>query len=223
MLYSKKHISHITSKTTAFTLLEVLVVLVLIGLLSTLLLQGFSYTLTLRGKILKQLGRVQNQEVVESWFRNTTSNLILKDKYPEEPLSFKGSPLVIKGDTIFSLNNAPGMLQPAEWRLQNDDDGYTRLFYSSNYQPTYTQSNSPRSDNESNQLDWMVAEWFQVDAAFSYLDKNGNWHENWPNKQYPDELPVGIMLNISREIQPFFWYSRLKMEKKVRLINRLTG
>ena len=47
----------IAEKQIGFTLLEVLVVLVIVSLISTLLLQGFGYSLNLRSKVIRQLDR----------------------------------------------------------------------------------------------------------------------------------------------------------------------
>lgn len=202
-----------TLPTHGFTLLEILVVLVIVTLVSTLLLQGFSYSLNLREKVLRQLGRVQNNELVESWFRKSTASFVLREKRLEDPLFFKGSVNRISGDTLFSLDQPIGVLTTIEWILESDADGYVKLFYTSNY----LQRDSKISQNKRQQR-WQVAKWLAASANFTYLDKDRNWHQNWPPNEYPDELPTGIMLSIDKEIRPFFWYSRILGDKKAPII-----
>jgi len=192
-------------KQKAFTLLEVLVVLVIVSLISTLLLQGFGYTVNLRSKVLRQLGRVQNEELTEYWFRQTTSSFSLREKQPEEALSFQGSAHSIKGESLVSLDQPIGVISPIEWHIESTDDGYLHLYYR-------------KSQNQ--KKGWLIATWLGKEANFSYLDPIGNWHSYWPVEQYPEQLPTGIMLNVAQDRNSFFWYSRIIGEKKAPIIFR---
>jgi len=112
-----------------FTLLEMLVVLVLLGLISTLLLQGFVYIINLRFRVLTHLDDLQRGTLQEYWFRSTTAAIIAD--YQEGKYIFKGNQREFSGLTAAPLEASVGTLSPFTWQLQYKN-GITTLSYRKN-------------------------------------------------------------------------------------------
>ena len=109
-----------------FTLLEMLVVLVLVGLLSTLLLQGFFYILHLRTGLLVQLSDLQYGSLQEYWFRSTTAATVAD--YGDGKSIFRGNEHEFSGLTIAPSEASIGVLASYAWQLQYNG-GMTTLRY----------------------------------------------------------------------------------------------
>ncbi|NOS89270.1 MAG: prepilin-type N-terminal cleavage/methylation domain-containing protein [Methylococcaceae bacterium] len=174
-------------KAHGFTLMEVLVVLVLVSLLTGLLMEGFAYVLRLRFSVTTQLKRQRVQQLQEHWYRNLLTGLMVNSR--DEPTLFKGSPTVLQGQSINTLDAHIGVLQTFTLTLDIKGDHTTLRYQSSNAE------------------NWILGEWTAGTAAFSYLDYQGHWLSDWPPKfgVVSQQLPNAIQVHIASETQPITW------------------
>lgn len=172
-----------------FTLLEMLVVLVLVGLLSTLLLQGFFYILHLRAGLLVQLSDLQYGALQEHWFRSTIAATVAD--YSDGKNIFRGNEHEFSGLTMAPLEASIGMLAPYAWELQSQE-GRTTLRYR-------------KGEGDY----WEVATWLGERGSFRYMDTNGKWYNQWPpqffSSNIPAQLPTIILLQGQRRQTPITW------------------
>jgi len=177
----------ISSNIKGFTLLEMLVVLVLVGLVSTLLLQGFSYVLHLRERFLQQLNDLQQGAIQEYWFRSSTSALIAN--YENAEPIFKGDSKQFSGLTLSALDADGGVPMPMTWQLHYEY-GITSLRY------LHTGGET-----------WQILQWQSDVGEFQYLSVQGEWHSEWPpalGDQSP-QLPRAILLTGQKRQSIFTW------------------
>jgi general secretion pathway protein J len=183
--------------TRGFTLLEMLVVLVLVGLLSTLLLQGFFYILHLRAGLLVQLSDLQYGSLQEHWFRSTTAATVAD--YGDGKSIFRGNEHEFSGLTIAPLEASIGVLAPYAWELQYKE-GMTTLRYR-------------KGDGDY----WEVATWLGEHGSFRYMDTSGKWYNQWPpqffSNNIPAQLPAIILLQGQRRQTPTTWIVQLTGNK----------
>jgi general secretion pathway protein J len=174
-----------------FTLLEMLVVLVLVGLISTLLLQGFSSVLQLRSGFIAQLEATQRGALQEYWFRSTIT-AIMTD-YRDGEHIFKGEERQLSGLTIAALDQMTGMPSAFAWQLKYAD-GTTTLLYQNN-KGEY----------------WEIARWLGEQGRFRYMAVDGQWHTQWPPRLglEPAQIPRAILLEGQRRQTPFTWIVKL--------------
>ena len=175
-------------KNSGFTLLEVLVVLVIMGLLSTLLLEGFFFVLDLRWRVLTQLQDAQYSAMQEYGFRSTVA-AIVSDYYGGKNL-FQGNEHELSGLTIAPLEASMGTLLPFAWQIQHQQ-GTTILRYR-------------KHDGEY----WEITRWVGEEGRFLYQDEEGTWHSQWPPQSFktsPPQLPHLILLQGQRRQAPMTW------------------
>lgn len=148
------------------SLLELLVVFVLVSMISTVLVQGFGFGLSLYQRVTERSQLHQSELLASAWFRSVNESLV--------PSKIPGSSLI--GDssefTAVSMNAllaSRGLPEKVVWRL---DAG--ALFYQESLQSLEI----AEADN----------------ASFAYLDKAGRWHSFWPINESGYELPVAIRL-----------------------------
>lgn len=181
----------VTIKSQGFTLFEILVVFVIVGLLSILLLQGFSYVLYLRLQFLRQSILLQQDTMQEYWFRTTTQAIIVD--YREGEHNFKGDEQQFSGLTLAALDKDVGVPAPFAWQLQTEG-GINRLSYQA-----------------SNGQQWTILEWLGESGHFYYLDAEGKQHSKWPPKFGLDipQIPRVILFLGHRRQAPFTWLIKL--------------
>lgn len=195
-----------SSRRRGFTLLEMLVVLVLLGLISTLLLQGFVYIINLRLRVLTHLDDLQRGTLQEYWFRSTTA-AILAD-YQEGKYIFKGNQREFSGLTAAPLDASVGSLSPFAWQLQ--------------YKNSITTLSYRKNDDEY----WEIAHWAGDKGAFSYMDTKGKWYNQWPPQffsQFPPQLPSVILFVGQRRQTPISWMVSLSDRNMTKRDPRLDG
>jgi len=186
-----------------FTLLEMLVVLVIVSLISTVLLEGFSYVLHLRSGFLVQLENGQKGVIQEHWFRSSIAGIVTD--YQEGEDIFKGKERELSGLTLAALDSIAGAPTSFAWQLQYTD-GTTRL----NYQ------------NSQGEI-WEVAHWFGDEGYFQYRAVNGDWHNQWPPQLglKTAQIPRLIVLHGKRRQTPFAWIVKLAEDDQTRIDYRL--
>lgn len=191
---------------TAFTLLEMLVVLVIISMVTTLLMQSLQYVLDLRVRFVQQLDDLQQGALRAYWFRSSTRAL-LPDFQPSPGITqnrpvklFKGTSRGFSGLTLAGLEAPSGVPTAFAWRL-NTVNGQMQLEY----------------HNEQEQV-WPILSWTGLQGRFEYLDTEGEWHDNWPptffTRDEPiPQLPEAIALHGMKRAQPFTWIVRVEGNK----------
>jgi len=171
--------------------LEVLVVITIVGLISTLLVQGFTYVIHLRSQFLTQLDDLQRGALQEYWFRSTTG--ALTPDYNDGKHIFKGDSEKFSGLTLAPLNAPAGTPMGFSWQLELKE-GTTTLRY---------------QDETDNTLE--VMRWLGEEGSFTYWSATGESSEEWPPTfgLEPPQLPQLIQLVGKRRQMPLLWIIKL--------------
>jgi len=165
------------SRKKGFTLLEVLVVLILVSMAATLLIQGIGVVLNLRYRAVSFIDQQQHGQLRSAWITQLLNGLV-----PEQPDGdhlFKGGPTRLEGLSIQSLNAESGL--PRHITLELEYQGTNVVL-------------SYRQDD----IHWPLGQWPMSGAAFTYLDPEGNWHDQWPPKGFAEskQLPVAVEIQV---------------------------
>lgn len=174
-----------------FTLVEMLVVFVLVGMLSVLLVEGFTYVLDLRGRFIREVTVMREGELQQSWFSDSVESLVV-DLPSVHGHAFKGSPHAFSGLSLAALTSPAGVPRMVQWRLRSDN-GRVSLVYSS-------RQRGP----------WKVLSWQGTRGTFRYLDARGAWHTHWPLQNSTDQqglpqLPRAIAVRVYQSGKPRLW------------------
>ncbi|GEM_PF-601861 len=200
-----------------FTLLEMLVVLVIFALVSLLLFTLLSQVLQIRARLTDQLAAIRQEAVKETWFREST-RAVLADYTPtpnpyffqsRPPQVFYGKADEFGGLTLMPLDESAGQPMSFAWLLRREQ-GWTLLLY-----------------RTASQQEWEVLRWPGHVGLFQYLDKDKNWHDQWPppvsaaeknnifsQVKPPPQLPEAIVLHGSKQHQPFTWLVAIPGDKE---------
>jgi len=198
------------SKHTAFTLLEMLVVLVILSMVTLLLMQSLQYVLDLRVRFVQQLDDLQQGALRAYWFRSSTAALLPDFRAAPHVIQnrpvkvFKGTDTSFSGLTLAGLEAPSGVPTAFAWKL-NYDDGNVQLEY----------------HTEQEQV-WQILSWTGQRGRFEYLDAKGQWHNYWPPQLFTftldpqnktPQLPEAIALHGIKRAQPFTWIVRIQGQK----------
>ena len=150
------------------SLLELLVVLVIVGLVSTLLLQGLGFGLSLFERVHTR-GESAKQEILHrEWFRGVNESLVAR---PEASgVSLLGDSSSIDTQTLSPLLGAAGVPRAITWRIEDETLWYEESGYVLPIMPV------------------------PPDAAFRFRNGNGNWSLDWPPETNTENLPLAIAL-----------------------------
>ena len=176
-------------KQTGFSLLEILVVMVIMVLLTTVLLQGLDFVMQLRLRFNQQQQQYQRFDLQAFWFRSSSRALLADYEDTLNSYPFKGEAQQFQGLSTAALDNPAGVPTRFSWRLKQTK-GKTELQY----------QQAPKDY-------WTVMRWPETEAYFSYRDKDGGWHTQWPptlGLETP-QLPVLIQLQGFYDDKPFTW------------------
>ncbi|MBT0585048.1 PulJ/GspJ family protein [Alteromonas oceanisediminis] len=198
MTYSNQIGVRRNKKNDGFTLLEMMVVLVLVSLITVLLMQGFSFVVSLQERIRQQLVLIQNIELREQWFR-----LVVRSYHRGRDAdndSFTGESDVFSGLALQPLNGQIGMPTNITWRINNEQKRSILTYQEAQYEPVEVMS------------------WTSEKPEFRYIDADGEVSKSWP----PDELnvsasdvfqnrsasalPKGVVIIDTNEEYALFWY-----------------
>lgn len=167
---------------TAFTLLELLVVLVLVSFITTLLIQGMAYVAKVNETFLKEGGQRQVRELVDGWFVDAIAALSAPER-GDPSGRFRGDALSFQGVTLASMDRREGVPTPFAFRVE-----------------VQTQARDPGADAEliyvRLQADqrWPLVR-LAADSHFEYQDSAGAWHSDWPPAaELADMLPDAVAL-----------------------------
>lgn len=165
----------LTHSQRAFTLIEMLVVLVLVGLMATLIVQGFGYSMGLYQRVIKTQHSAYSEVLAYNWLRSSLSTQIAarpKDR------GLEGNAADLSTYTYQPLLAQQGIKARIRWQLINDG-GDAILTYS-----------------EGNQS-FRVYSWPESSAQFEYLNDTGKWINYWPpEKTDIPALPRALRVQI---------------------------
>jgi len=189
-------------KARGFTLIEVLVVIVLLGLMTFLLMQTMSQVMFLRFRFVSHLESLQVGRVQEHWYRQIVSSVITGLPAPASTgssTSSSTSPKVFKGDekkfSAMILNPLSGFIgAPTQIQMQIDQVG-------GKIQLTYSEGATSL----------VLGAWNADKAKLSYLDKKGEWKEEWPPMgRVPQLTPYGILFEVNDAAGPILWFASVQ-------------
>lgn len=163
---SLKHRSPTARIQRAFTLIEMLVVMVIVGLMATLIVQGFGYSMGIYQRVIKTQRSAYNEVLAYNWLRSSLSAQVAarpKDR------GLEGNSADLSTYTYQPLLSQQGVKTRIRWQLMNDGEGVLL---------NYTQGNQSIG----------LFRWPESSAQFEYLDEKGQWINHWPPEK--TELPA---------------------------------
>lgn len=184
-----------TTTETGFTLLEVLVVLVLVALVSTTILQGFTFAINVQTRIKKQLTETQNSALQENWFRETVRSF--QPNFSNNKEGVIGTASEVKGISLTPLYGQTGIPTATLWRLKSSG-ATSSLYYKIDKLPEIR-----------------VATWNSRDVTFKYTDAKGEFHSSWPPDDETTGLPKGILISTPPKAQGFAWYAAISNSQTI--------
>lgn len=160
----------------AFTLVEMLVVMVIVGLLITVIMQGFGFSMGMYQRVIRVQKNAYSEVLAYDWLRSTLGSQVAarpKDR------GLEGSVTGLSTYTFVPLIDQPGLKTRVGWQL---------LQSGSNVGLEYREGNSL----------FKVYTWPDSRGQFEYLDEKGQWHTQWPlDKTDPPSLPQSVRLLIT--------------------------
>ncbi|WP_439817108.1 prepilin-type N-terminal cleavage/methylation domain-containing protein [Zavarzinia sp. CC-PAN008] len=160
-----------TAARPGFTLLETLVVLVILGLLTTMLMQGFAQAMDLRLRLGTYMDGTGQATLSAAMVRGTLQGLVAtaipddgsaEGRDAADAGAFTGSARLLRGQSLAALDGEIGTPSPIAWTLQRED-GRTVLTY--------------RGRTGTVQR---IRAWAGDGGGFRFRDGAGRWHDIWP-------------------------------------------
>jgi general secretion pathway protein J len=153
----------------AFTLVEMLVVMVLIGLLVTLLMQGFGYAMGIYQRVVQRQYSAYSETMMYQWMESTLGAQIAarpKDR------GLEGDQNQVSTYSFRPLVASPGLKTLVNWQLES-------------------------TGGQLGQTSFVVRSWPSAAGEFEYLADDGSWHSQWPvEKTTAPALPEAVRLVI---------------------------
>ncbi len=179
------------------TLLELLVVMVLLSVITALLMQGLSQSLALYERVQRRQYEGVPQILAMQWFNNSVGSMQAELDVPRQ---LHGDSFFFEGSSQQPLVGKSGEVQPVRWSISQQKGRGVTLDY--------------RQPGRS----WILLRWPEgTQASFTYLDEQGNTHNQWPPQQNlvslrPDgRMPVAIQLMVSSpSTAPLKWFIALQ-------------
>lgn len=176
-----------------------MVVLILVSLITTLMMQGFSFVMGLQERIRAQLVQVKDNELREQWFRLTVRSL--HRARPSDNASFTGDNESFSGLTLQPLFEQTGMPTKITWRLVSQNASINLIY------------------EEEGQAAVTIMRWQHETPEFRYMDEQGQLTGSWPPQNHENSLafsdlfshknqalPKGLVLVDSARGSSLFWY-----------------
>jgi general secretion pathway protein J len=160
----------------AFTLIEMLVVLVIVGLMTTLIVQGFGYSMGVYQRVIKTQRSAYNEVLAYNWLRSSLSTQVAarpKDR------GLEGNAGDLSTYTYQPLLAQQGVKALIRWQLVNDDADVV-LRYSEGKQS------------------FDAYRWAESSAQFEYLNEKDQWINRWPpEKTENPALPRALRVQVT--------------------------
>lgn len=160
---------------SAFTLIEMLVVLIIVAMVVTVVMQGFGYSLGLYQRVVKNQASAYQQAFAYRWFASTLqSQVAMRPK----DLGLEGNQYQLSTYTYNPLLESSGVKTRIVWEL-GVEGGNLVLGYREGAQQ------------------FMVNTWAGAKGQFQYMDLERKWRDQWlPSKGEPMVLPSAIRLQV---------------------------
>lgn len=143
--------------------------IVIISLVSTALVQGLGFGLSLYQQVESRREESHAEVLVRQWFGASSSALVVS---VGEHASLKGNSNHFSATSFNSLVASSGVATPISWELIDDQKGSV-LRYS--------------------QAGEVVLSWPIMSVhSFEYSDHDGGWHSNWPLQDQMVLLPAAL-------------------------------
>ncbi|RZA07813.1 MAG: type II secretion system protein [Moraxellaceae bacterium] len=168
----------------AFTLVEMLVVMVIVGLLITVIMQGFGYSMGMYQRVIRTQKNAYGEVLVYNWLRSTLGSQVAarpKDR------GLEGNINSLSTYTYEPLVNQPGLKTRIDWRVLQERDAVSLEYREGN---TF----------------FAVYRWPESTAQFEYRDEKGEWLNHWPaEKSDNPPLPqsVRLLINTGKETRNY--------------------
>lgn len=146
-----------------FSLLEAIVTLVVVSLIVTVLMQALAQSLDMRERLLRHQREARTAALQEQWFRDTVSSAL--SDLPDALGHLEG-----EAGVLHVLTPAPLVgqgLSRVRWQVVEEGDGLALAYDGPGWSG-------------------VVVPPPLRDARFSYLDRDGEWHDRWV-----PEVPAG--------------------------------
>lgn len=176
-----------------FTLLETIVTLVVVSLIVVVLMQALQQALGLRTRLLRHERDTRMSALQEEWFRDSVSAAVAD--LPDALGRMEGTPASVELVSAAPLSGSG--LDRIRWTLQPVEGGYALEY----------------GDREVRALP--VVRGPLQDAAFSYMDADGQWHDEWspgdaatrgdPATSVGADLPRMVRLQASTGTGELLW------------------
>ena len=158
---------------TAFTLIEMLVVLVIVGLMATLIVQGFGYSMGVYQRVVKTQKSAYNEVLAYSWLCSTLSMQVAvrpKDR------GLEGNNIELTTYSYQPLLSQLNVKTLIGWQLVNTEhDVVLRYREATN--------------------DMEIYRWKDALAQFEYLSEQNQCEKNWPiEKEEMPSLPKAVRI-----------------------------
>lgn len=191
--------------------MEVLVVMVLITMITSLLIQGFSYMLQARQRLTVHLRSDQIHRLQSHWIHSLISGLAPAPD--SDPPPFSGTATQMKGLSISTLTAPMGV--PRHFSLSiTEDETWQLLVYE-------------QTPDSAQKTAWPLGRWKSDSSGFSYLDRTGIWHDKWPlDNPTGYQLPTAIRIMVPRRSRDLQWIVSIPGRRNPRtmiIIDRKTG
>lgn len=164
------------SRQKAFTLVEMLVVMVIVGLLITVIMQGFGYSMGMYQRVIRTQKNAYSEVLAYNWLRSTLGSQVAarpKDR------GLEGSADSLSTYTFEPLLDQPGLKTRVNWRL---------LQSGTEVSLEYREGNTT----------FVVYRWPDSRGQFEYLDAKGQWINHWPaEKSDSPPLPESVRVLIA--------------------------
>lgn len=162
----------------AFTLVEMLVVMVIVGLLITVIMQGFGYSMGMYQRVVRTQKNAYSEVLAYNWLRATLGSQVAarpKDR------GLEGGVNALSTYTYEPLVEQAGLKTRIDWQLVQD-------------------GNNVRLDYREGTTLFAVYRWSDSSAVFEYMDEKGQWRNHWPaEKSDLPPLPQAIRLSINTD------------------------
>jgi general secretion pathway protein J len=188
----------------AFTLVEMLVVMVIVGLLITVIMQGFGYSMAMYQRVVRTQKSAYSEVLVYNWLRSTLGSQVAmrpKDR------GLEGASDSLSTYTYEPLVDQPGLKTRVDWRLVQD-----RNVVSLEYHEGSTV--------------FAVYRWPESTGAFEYMDEKGHWINHWPAEK--SDLPplpqsVRLLINTGKETRNYVVSVATRKRSEVTMDEALNG
>lgn len=188
----------------AFTLVEMLVVMVIVGLLITVVMQGFGYSMGMYQRVVRIQKSAYSEVLAYNWLRSTLGSQVAvrpKDR------GLEGSVDALSTYTYEPLVDQPGLKTRIDWRLIHNGESVSLEY------------------REGSNV-FAVYRWPESTGQFEYLNDKGEWINHWPAEKSdlpPLPISVRLLINTGKEVRNYVVSINTRKRSEVTMDEALYG